>query len=250
MLLSIIVVGSEWQRRVKRCVEGLMSVGEGEGPEATRVADDVAEFFSTTTDKASFQRALVDYGMKARHADLIYEYLVECAGPRGLDEGFADRAEDYYQREFGEHYRTRKVFDLISGEDVAIGETIDEDSDNIVIQVDRHMFATSRRQVANLNPIYECEQIDSMRQINYDIKYISLSKLGCPCEGVANYDAVQTVIADSHFQLFKFRGAGRRTKTLVSHEIARQGESMVSGFHCQQGTQKPYYQLYVPAMHV
>lgn len=154
--------------------------------------------------------------------------------------------EKYYVSVLGEDYRSKTIFNTIMQEDVRIGDYLDEDEDNIIFVLDGSNFVSSRALTGTVLPLYECEHVDSMSVI-YDKKYITLSNIGCPCIGVADYDAFRTVVTYGDYQIFQLRLTPIKTKTLVSHAIIYMDDDLSSDWHCQSGSQMSYYQLYVPS---
>lgn len=139
-------------------------------------------------------------------------------------------------------YRQRTIFDSIGQEDVIINDFITEDNDNLVFIVREAtgppaFFTSSRRLVSQQLAIEECDDANT--------RYISLSNIGYHGVGMSNYEAAKQVILRSNYQIFGLKRGGNTGK-LITHEIRHFGDNFVSGFHCQEGTQHPYYQLYVP----
>ena len=157
----------------------------------------------------------------------------------------AEELEVEYVKMLGVDYRKRPIFDVIMNDDTFIGDYIDEDTDNLVFFVDGLSFTGSRNSLVSTMPLYECTNENSMASFT-DGKFISLTNLGCPCVGVASYDAFKQVIINTNYQIFQLRDSKRKTKTLASHRTRYLGGLYVSDAHCQTGTASTYYELYVP----
>lgn len=150
--------------------------------------------------------------------------------------------ENYYSQIFGPDYSGWTFFDAIMQNDTTVKEYISDSPDNIIFVIvgaTPVLFSSNRSQIRNNTALYDCD--------DHSKKYISLTNIGYHGVGVANYNAVKTAALNSNYQLFALRPGGNTNK-LVSHSILFLGDSMVSGFHCQEGTQMPYYQIYIPPL--
>jgi hypothetical protein len=144
--------------------------------------------------------------------------------------------DTYYKSVLGDDYLAKEVFDTIIQTEVKIGEYLQGDPDNIIFQVAEGMeFTSSRSQIQKVLPLYECT--DSMSSFSENV-YISLTDMGCPCIGVANYDALKMLIR-SNYQIFQLRNTKRKTGTLVRYS---------KGYtHCQSGSEMDYYATFIPS---
>lgn len=154
----------------------------------------------------------------------------------------AEDRENYYSQIFGPGYSSWTFFDAIMQDDTTVKEYISDSPDNIIFVIvgaPPVLFASNRSQIRNNTALYDCD--------DHRKKYISLTNIGYHGVGVANYSAVKTAVLNSNYQLFALR-LGGNTNRLISHNILFLGDNMVSGFHCQEGTQMPYYQIYIPPL--
>lgn len=140
------------------------------------------------------------------------------------------------------------VMDLL-GEEIPLEDYINEDPDNIAFIINNiHgppiAFATSREHTNKQLGSYECTYVDSARSFTGN-RYIMLSRLGCPCTGVASYHPLKYLL-DVGVQVFILRETEYKTGTLMSHTVRYMGERVVSNAHCQAGSEQMYYQLFIP----
>ena len=147
--------------------------------------------------------------------------------------------EAYYTQMFGPSYASWTFFNTIMQDDMTINEYISEDLDNIVFVIDGAtpvIFASTRSAIRNKLALYDCEDRKK--------KYLSLTNIGYHGIGAANYDAVKTAVINSNYQIYSLRQRGNTNK-LMSHGTMYYGES---GAHCEEGSQMPYYQIYIPPL--
>jgi hypothetical protein len=151
------------------------------------------------------------------------------------------KRQEYYKTMFGEDYLERKVFNAIMYEEVTIQDYIEEDDDNLVFviqgQVPEVLFTSSRSLIASHMAVYDCDQEGK--------KYLAMNLVGLVGLGMMNYDAVKVAVLNSNYQIIALQGEGTTGK-LESHEIRHYGETVVGGWHCQDGSEKPYYKVHVP----
>jgi hypothetical protein len=159
--------------------------------------------------------------------------------------------DTYYKSVLGDDYLEQKFRDTIchDEEEVIIGEYL-QDSDNIIFQVkgessEKMMFASRRSQVQRMLPLYECTVADSMSSFTGNV-YISLANMGCPCVGVANYDALKMLIR-SNCQIFQLRATGVIKGPVASHRVRYLGGMHVNDSHCQSGSEMYYYATFIPS---
>jgi hypothetical protein len=164
-----------------------------------------------------------------------------------------EEKDQYYKMLLGDDYKNIEFFDTITQEkDVLMGKYLDEDDDNLIIITGKTelpippMFTASRSHVNSILAHYECPNPNSMQGIKTD-KLLSLSVMGCPCEGMMLYDAAKQAMMDTNFQIFAVRASQEKTKTLVSHEALYIIDDYTSEAHCQDGTEKTIYQMHMPA---
>jgi len=147
-----------------------------------------------------------------------------------------------------------EVLDPIIYDNVKVRDYIEEQNEtggrsNIIFYIHHaggpaEKVATNKDVVCGeLRLMYECSKVDSMAAFTEN-KYVNLRNYGA-AGGVANAEAFARVVCGSNLQIFVLRRTEKITNTLASH-AARYGGSRVSDAHCQDGTQEPYYQLYVP----
>jgi hypothetical protein len=165
----------------------------------------------------------------------------------------------YYKSVLGDDYLEQEIFDTIGQKGVIIGEYLDEDSDNLIFQVkgkssEKMVFASSRSLVQRMLPLYECTEAGSMSSFTGNV-YISLTNIGCPCVGVANYDALKMLIR-SNCQIFQLRAVTEvkeglitevYTGPLASHRVRYLDGMYVSDSHCQRGSEMAYYATFIPS---
>lgn len=156
----------------------------------------------------------------------------------------ADTRHTYYTEALGPDYRDIPVHDYIKLADTTVGVYIDANPDHIVFMIKdadgkKTAFVSLRSQVREHMAVYDCDDDGK--------KYISLANLGYHGTGMASYDAVKTVVIHSNYQVFLLRRSEQNTGKLITHEIRDFEDDVVGGFHCQDGTQAPYYQIHVPA---
>lgn len=154
----------------------------------------------------------------------------------------SDEARDtYYTQMFGPGYKSMTFYDAIEMEDKEISSYIAEDPDNIVFVImdEPKIIFSSRRSVVQAQmAFYDCD--------DESLRYISLANLGYHGTGVADYDAVKRAVLHSNYQMCALRPTGRNTGKLISHEIRHFDDTVVGGYHCQEGSQMPYYQTFIP----
>lgn len=150
---------------------------------------------------------------------------------------------EYYSSLLGPEYRSIPVYDYQIMEDTDVGTYIDEDEDNIVFIIKgedgvKTAFVSLRSEVRKQMAMYDCDMEDNV--------YINLANLGYQGTGMADYDAVKAAILYSNYQIILMQYSGHNTGKLITHEIRYFEDTGVGGFHCQEGTQAPYYQTYIP----
>lgn len=59
-------------------------------------------------------------------------------------------------------------------------------------------------------------------------------------------DAIKSVVIRSNYRIFLLRYSGRKTGRLITHEIRYYNDSVVGGFHGQDGTETDYFEIHVP----
>lgn len=155
-----------------------------------------------------------------------------------------EQRERYNREALGEDYRSLE-FDDIFGDKVNVGAHLADDPDNMVVRVGDVWFETQKSGISGLKPMYPCAEAGRLGTVDRNTRYISIGRMGCPCQGAANYDAVMKIIK-SNLQVLRMRPKGR-TNVLVSHEVLEERASWVSEAHCQEGTQMSYYETYQPA---
>ena len=162
---------------------------------------------------------------------------------------FTDIQKESYNIDMlGEDYKSLEFTDVF-GDKVKVGEFLQESPDNMVVRIQDEgrniWFETQKSGISSMKPLYPCREENRLGTVNEDIRYINLGRLGCPCQSVANYDAVMRII-NSNLQIISLKSPNppKKTKTLVSHEVLHDGEDWVSEAHCQDGTQATYYQTY------
>ena len=149
--------------------------------------------------------------------------------------------EAYYIQILGPNYHNLTFFNAVTQEDTTIGDFIADDPDNIVFVItgaEPVMFASNRAVIRGIMAIYDCD--------NDRKKYISLNNIGYHGIGVAKYDAVKAASLRSKYQIFALRATGQNTNKLITHEIRYFEDTRIGGLHCQEGSQMPYYQIYIP----
>lgn len=143
-----------------------------------------------------------------------------------------------------------EIFDTIAREQVLIGDFIRSNPENVIIKIldpsgSGTVFTSSKEHIKAELPVYECKDADSM-SVMYNYRLINLEPLGCPCQGVADYDTIQWLM-EGPFQVLVLKHTDRKTSTLVSYQ-ARHYTDYVGNFHCQTGTNQTYYATYVPSL--
>ena len=172
-------------------------------------------------------------------------------------------AKEHYKDLLGENYEDIEFYDAISMENVKIGPHLREDKDNIIFVVytigrdEPSYYASSKNQLSNTMALYDCDQFRSGKDKDPVIgpsfddepedKFIGLNTLGVP-GGVANYHAVKAALgigSKNVNQVVVLRQTEYKTGPMISHEVRHLGDSMVSAFHCQEGTEQTYYATWV-----
>lgn len=164
----------------------------------------------------------------------------------------ADLRNQFYALELGSHYQDQTFTDAFN-DTFKVGEYFDETSDNVLLKVVGTngwvmLFPTSREASMKVKPRYGCGPDiwhNARRRIPVEPKYVNLANIGCGCVGVANYNAVMTLL-NSDLQLIVIRETPDMSDTLISHEVLYQGQTGISDAHCQEGTQSRIYQVYIP----
>jgi hypothetical protein len=154
----------------------------------------------------------------------------------------------YYKQILGEDYLELTIFNSLMQEDIKVKEYFSEDKDNMLVIIEgtpRQIFAINRQHAKSMLPLYECTNPDSMALIE-DRKYMNLSSLGCPCRGVADYNAFHNLL-DAMYRIVVIRLTPRKTKTMVDHDILHHDAGVVGGNHCQSGSESYYYSTYIPS---
>ena len=154
-----------------------------------------------------------------------------------------DDLQSYYQETFGSTYNDLTLQDVITLEEVKVKDYIAEDKDNIIFVIKTPskpdvLFGSKRSVIANQMAIYDCD--DDTK------KYISLSNIGYHGTGATDYNAIKTTVLKSNYQIIRLRPSGDNTGKLIRHEVRHFGDSVVGNVHCQEGSQMPYYQTFVP----
>jgi hypothetical protein len=178
------------------------------------------------------------------------EFLEEQATQMGEPSVYSPKTlEAHNVALLGADYRTREVFDVITQDDVKIGDYLDESPDNIVFVLKKRggsdIFFSERRRVATLLPVYECVNAESMAAFTDNV-YINVTNLGAPFVGVADYRAFKTHVMNTNYQVFMLRHSGRNTGPLVTYRVRHLRGNWVGDSHCQTGSDVPYYATFIP----
>lgn len=123
-----------------------------------------------------------------------------------------DEVEAYYRAVLGDDYR-QLVFDDIFGDPVNVGAFIDESPDNMVAKAGDVWFATQKSGVRNLDVIRPGSLATGVSPFN---EYISIGGMGCPCLGIADYNAVMSIV-NSNLQIILFRMTSQKIHALSDY---------------------------------
>lgn len=149
--------------------------------------------------------------------------------------------QKHYKQILGRKYKGVTFYNAIDMEEQTVGDFIRRDKDNIIFVIKGSqpvLFTSSRQIIKDRMAIYDCDAEGT--------KYISLTNIGYHGSGAANYDAIKIATLKSNYQIFALKHSGHNTGKLVSHEITYFAEDVVGGAHCQEGSQLPYYQTFIP----
>lgn len=149
--------------------------------------------------------------------------------------------EQYYNDVIGD----QKVATDLYGDEVLIKDYLKEDKDNILVKVGDIIFLTERPGVKGLKPLYPCAEAHRLGTVDRNTTYINITSMGCPCQGVADYKITKTLV-DSPLQVFNFRYTGATSWPLVSDGVLNDNEDWVSDLHCQDGSEQPICEIYIP----
>lgn len=157
----------------------------------------------------------------------------------------------YYASVLGSTYRNINFTDPL-GDAINVGEYLDESSDNILFKINgtngSMIFGSSREAAKKAKPLHECiEDMWTKARRNQVVRprYTNLANIGCPCVGVASYDAVMTLL-HSDYQVIVLRESANMSGKLISYDVLYREQNGFSDAHCQDGTQSRIYQVYMP----